>query len=344
MTKLKTRKEIKRAKNLIVPIAFDDIFKVVFGREENADITAYLISLLLKIPYEKVKGKIKFKSTSHNKRMVNEKNSEKDIVFIVDLSEPLKINLEMNRCDSIEQTVIDRNTYFLANLFGSGLRIKNEYKEIKTTIQYNFNLDYVDKLSEELVDEYLYRNIRGHVLTEKNKIVHINIYKMAKLWYSNEYKKFKEISPILFGISALILETDKNKFEKLVESIKMDKEIKEQLERVVMDLNIDDELVTKYYDLEEERRKMNEAIMDDKIARIEKERKEIWKQEGLKEGIKQGIEQGIEKGIEQGIEQGILKNKMDMVINMYNKNYDINTIADLTTLTEEEVNKIISEL
>ena len=45
--------------------------------EENKDITAYLVSLLLKIPYEDVKGKIVFKSTRHNKSRVKEKNSEK---------------------------------------------------------------------------------------------------------------------------------------------------------------------------------------------------------------------------------------------------------------------------
>ena len=61
-------------------------------------------------------------------------------------------------------------------------------------------------------------------------------------------------------MSALILETDKEKFEKLVDDINMDESIKEQLERIVMDLNIDDELVTKYYDLEEEIKKLNNAV------------------------------------------------------------------------------------
>ena len=112
MTRLKTRKEIERDPNLIVPIAFDDIFKTIFGKEENADITAYLISLLLKIPYERVKGKIIFKSNTHNKNRTLEKNSEKDIVFLVDTSEAMKINLEMNFRDYLEQQIIDRNVYF----------------------------------------------------------------------------------------------------------------------------------------------------------------------------------------------------------------------------------------
>ena len=40
MEKRKNRDELERDPKLIVPIAADDIFKVVFGTEENADITA----------------------------------------------------------------------------------------------------------------------------------------------------------------------------------------------------------------------------------------------------------------------------------------------------------------
>ena len=180
----KTRKVLERDLSKIVPIAYDDIFKVVFGSEENKDITAYLVSLLLKLPYEKVKGHVKFKESKNYKQRTKEKNSEKDIVFLVDTSKPMKLNLEMNRLERLEPETIDRNVYYLSNLFGSGLKIKDEYKDIKTTIQYNFNLDYADKLGEELIDEYVYRNQRGNVLTFKTRIVHINIKKMADLWYN----------------------------------------------------------------------------------------------------------------------------------------------------------------
>ena len=320
MEKRKNRDELERDPKLIVPIAADDIFKVVFGTEENADITAYLVSLLLKIPYEKVKGKIIFKDTKNYKHRTKEKKSEKDIVFLVDTSVPLKLNLEMNYKDSLEPEIIKRNVYYLSNLFGSGLKTKNEYKNIVTTIQYNFNLDYVDKLGEELIDEYVYRNQRGNVLTEKSKIVHMNIFEMSKLWYNGEYKKFKEISPILFGLSALILETDKEKFEKLVDSIKMNKNIKEQLERIVMDLNINDELVTKYYDLKEERKKLYDAIIERKVK------------EASEESLKQGIEQGIQE------------NKKEIILNMHNKNMSYEDIAELTNLKVSEVKEIINNL
>jgi len=110
-------------------------------------------------------------------------------------------------------------------------------------------------------------------------------------------------------LSALILETDKEKFEKLVDDIKMDESIKEQLERIVMDLNIDDELVTKYYDLEEERKKLNNAVQE----RIAKE----------------------------NFEKGVREKQREIVLEMYKENLSIETISKCTKLSVEEINKLI---
>ena len=50
-----------------------------------------------------------------------------------------------------------------------------------------------------------------------------------------------------------------------------------------MDLNINDELVTKYYDLKEERKKLYDAIIERKVK------------EASEESLKQGIQQGIQE-------------------------------------------------
>ena len=39
---------------------------MIFGNEEYPNITAYLVSILLNIPYQLVKGKIVFKNTKNN--------------------------------------------------------------------------------------------------------------------------------------------------------------------------------------------------------------------------------------------------------------------------------------
>ena len=149
----------------------------------------------------------------------------------------------MNRTLSLSKSIIDRNTYYEANLFGSGLRQENEYRDLKMTIQYNFNLDFVDHVEEPLIDEYLFRNERGNILTEKTKIVHINILKMRELWYNGKYKTFTGISPSLFAMASLLIENEKKEFQEMVDVVPIKDDIKEKIERIVTDMNFDDELI-----------------------------------------------------------------------------------------------------
>ena len=51
-------------------------------------------------------------------------------------------------------------------------------------------------------------------------------------------------------------------------------------------------------------------------------------------GVEQGIEQGIEKGIEQGIE------KVKTAINMLNKGYSIEQIAEITELDFDSIKQL----
>ena len=91
-----------------------------------------------------------------------------------------------------------------------------------------------------------------------------------------------------------------------------------------MDLNINDELVTKYYDLKEERKKLYDAIIERKV--------------------KEASEESLKQGIQQGIEQGIQENKKEIILNMHNKNMSYEDIAELTNLKVSEVKEIINNL
>ena len=61
----------------------------------------------------------------------------------------------MKNRETFKQEIIERNLYFASNFFGMGLEESEDYTNIKTTIQYNFNLKYVDKINKEKVDEYV---------------------------------------------------------------------------------------------------------------------------------------------------------------------------------------------
>lgn len=68
------------------------------------------------------------------------------------------------------------------------------------------------------------------------------------------------------------------------------------------------------------------------------EAREEGLREGLQEGIQKGIQKGIEKGIEKGMEKGIEETTIKFIKNAFKKNLAISDIAELTGLTEEEIN------
>ena len=63
----------------------------------------------------------------------------------------------------------------------------------------------------------------------------------------------------------------------------------------------------------------------------------------VKAGKEEGYEKGVEKGIEQGIQQGIEENRIEVVLNMYKKNTDIETISGIVNISKDEVEKIIKQ-
>ncbi|MBQ7141240.1 MAG: hypothetical protein IJO32_07045, partial [Bacilli bacterium] len=62
----------------------------------------------------------------------------------------------------------------------------------------------------------------------------------------------------------------------------------------------------------------------------------LYNEEELQEAIKEGMRLA-------GINEGIEKNKRDVVINMLNKNCDIDFISEITNLTNKEIEKIKNE-
>ena len=286
------------------------------------------MSALLDIPFEEVKDKIVFKSLKKTIPRIREKRSEKDVVFLVDISEPLKIGLEMNKYN-VSEPIIIRNTFYQSDVFISGLESGSPYNNIVDTIQFNFNPNFIDEVNKPLVDEYYYSNKNGHILTTKNKIVHLNVVKMSDMWYNLEYKRFPEISPLLFLLSAIIVENEKNKFEELLKNDLIGKEIGKAIERIVFNMNKDIKLVSRYYDFEEDYKEAKEAI----IKYETKKAREKALNEGLQEGLKRGIEEGFEQGIE--------KNTREMVINMYKENISLDIICKCSKLDLEKVKEII---
>ena len=74
----------------------------------------------------------------------------------------------------------------------------------------------------------------------------------------------------------------------------------------------------------------------------------VGKEEGLKEGRKEGKEEGLKEGHKEGKEEGIKegraegakRNSCDIAKRMLEKGIDVETISELTGLTEKEISEL----
>ena len=320
----------KRKKSLgegeIIPLTFDPAFKLMWGNEEHPEVTALLISKLLKIPYEEVVGKVRFTQSRNQNLSVGDKQSDKDVTFIVDTSEPYKISLEMNFSPNalIYNNIIERNLYYLSNFFGTGLG-QRSYKDLKTTIQFNFNMDFVDKEHKKLIDVYTFRNEEGHILTEIMQIVHINIAEMYDICYNRgeEINKYDKGMQDIIRLLACNVTNDEEFFVKTLNEVDADSLLKLTMKEMVDDMKNDEELCVLFYDKEEEKKKIWDSIREEYGEMVKKE--------------------SFDKGLEQGIEQGIEQKEKEMILSMKEEGLNLETISKITKLSIEKIEKILKD-
>jgi len=136
--------------------------------------------------------------------------------------------------------------------------------------------------------------------------------KLLKLWYSNSKEKEKFKYLIMMG-----LEKDE------LDSIPKGDTIMNKYKDKITKLN-EEPSFQEYMTKEEDDRKMYNTKMN------------YAKKTGIEEGIKRGIKQGIE----QGMNVGKKEEKIKIAKNMLKKNFDIDSISEITNLTKEEIKNL----
>ena len=118
------------------------------------------------------------------------------------------------------------------------------------------------------------------------------------------------------------MENEKDKFKEIIKNKLIDKDISTSIERIVLDMNKESFLLfDHFYDLEE-------CLLEEREATIEEE-------------VEKRVKEEVEKTNKKARKEGILETKTDIVLTMYKKQYDLDTISDITKLSKEEIKKII---
>ena len=311
MGKILDRKE-KLKDGEIIPLHFDSAFHIMYANEKHLETLTVLLSRVLKIEYRKLEGNIALRPRKTPGEMVDEKECEKDVVVSVKTDKDYRIILEVNIKSGLYDSVVDRNMYYMYQEGGHTLKQGMGYNKMPYTVLINFNTFFINNEYQEVFEEFVYRDKHGFELTEKNKILNINIEECYNLWYTNDYQgKFEPYEEDLMLLCAAMMVDNQDDFHNIVSEVRMKPEIKELMEGIVRKMNSDESLVTEYRSWKEENQLINEAI--------------------------------INEVSEKRFNEGIAKNRKEMVLNLYSKNLPISLISEYVLLSEEEVKKIIDD-
>jgi len=195
----------------------------------------------------------------------------------------------------------NRNACYIFSKYVGSVKTGGNYKKMENFIQINLTSGLPQE--KQVISKYELVDIKTREKFIKNlEIYEFNLDKIKDLCYNEGKKEYKILATLM---------CDK---EELHEICKGDK-VLERLESEVVRMNEDDQIRENLLAIENAKRVHNTLMENAK-------------------------EEGLAKGIEQGIEQGSKEKQLEIAKNMLNKNMDIETIIEITGLTEEEIEKL----
>ena len=291
----------------------DYVFKRIFGQTGNEDITKSFLSSIIPDKIEKIELDC---NPIMDKDLLDDKLGILDIK--AKLNNNIVCNIEMQICD--KKNIEKRLLFYWSKIYSQGIKQGQDYDELKRTIVILISDYNLEKLKE--IPEYVTKwNIREEkygkiILTDVLEIYIIELNKLK----NGAVKDNQELNSWLYFIKNSKVVVNKNMRDEDIEEIK-------KAQKILEDISADEH--EKWL-----------AEMRIKYIRDQHAIEDLGYDKGYKAGNKNGIEQGIEQGVEQGIEIGSAQKQEEMIRNLKKKNMDAKFIAEITGLTEEEIEKI----
>ena len=280
----------------------DIIFKTFFSRKGNEIFLIDFLEALLKIKIEEIQVK---EEVNLETLAVEEKGGRLDLQ--AKLNDGIIVNIELQIKN--HQDIEERTTYYSSKVISRETERGTEYKDITKVIMINI-LDY------ELLgfDEYISDTV---IVLDKHR--EYEVLKGIK-WYFIELPKFRKQNPNMNEKlnQWLVFLDDYNK-----EAVKLAEEKNDTLKKA--------------------RIEMNYLTGDAEVRRLA-ELREKWEMDRISEigyAKREGIKQGEKIGEKKGKKKGKLEEKIETAKKMLEKGFNIDTIIEITGLTEEEINSIV---
>ena len=293
-------------KNELLKVTNDYVFKRIFGKKGNEDITRSFIEAVTSEYYED----INLEDTPILERdLLENKMGILDVKVVANEINDIDIEMQVTKSEHIAERIL----WYWAKMYASSIEKGEGYSSTKRAICIMIADFKVEKL-KEITNYYTKWNIREEenrniILTDK---LEIHIIELEKLKNKDGKEKLKQWCKFI--------KMPESVGESTMKEIKM---AKEELNKISQD--------KKERRLAELREK---AIMDEMAIR------DSGYNDGKKEGIKEGIEQGIEKGKNEGLKIGKKIRSIEIAKEMLKENLDLAVISKVTGLSSYELKNI----
>ena len=291
------------------------MFKRIFGHIGNEDITASLISSIVKKQITNVKL---------DNNTILEKDLFDDKVGILDIRAKIDNNINCN----IEMQLVDKKNiekrilFYWSKMYSSSIKAGKDYDDLEKTIVIlisDYELDSLKKIpkyqTKWQIREEEYHQI---ILTDVMELYIIETSKFMKYSEKSENN-----------------DKEKNLWLKFIENpevVKMSENAEIQKAQKELEKISNDERERYLAELREK------YIMDQKAT--EDAGYDKGKKVGLAEGIRAGLAEGKKVGIAEGKTAGRKEEKIEIAKKLLEEGINIEIISNATGLTKEEIKKL----
>ena len=299
----------------------DDLFieEVKGGKEDKNDLISMLfdpyyrsiigsdegmplVELIVAVVMDKSLKEVKGNVKHLSKELLKKKRKDMDnhVDVLLDYKED-KIIVEMNS----KKIMINRNYVYLFKVASGTLKVGDTtYKNIRNSVLINFNK--LNDPKKNFIDIGYLKNQDGEIMTKTLKVININIAKA----FDKSYTYLNEFEENIAKICRIFKATCSSDLKKEIESFMSKEEAKNFINKA-KELSSDDEMVY------------------------------MFDQENMQEMIRNTeLEEATESGIEKGILQGSQEKALEIAKNLLNAKMDLDSIAKMTGLSREEIEKL----
>ena len=297
-----------QVKNRLIPTMFDPVFKSLFQNKNFRKTLSYFLSKLTKYSENYIYEHLIFLNPEIPIENYDEKKKITDLIIKID--EDI-INIEANRNNN-KSTILKNNSYHHKLAYEKN----HTGQDLNSGDVLQININSKKRFQNILLpDDFKLRNKKDYTDEENFKRLHINIEFASQKYYTKGKEKMTKFEKIVAMLNITNLKD-------LKDISKGDEDLM-AMEKIIKDLNEDKHMIG-LYDKDEMYAWMNKIDREEAIAKGQKIGQKIGQKLGEKRGEKAGI--------------------LSVARNMLKANMNIDEIAKLTGLHQNEIIKLSNNL